>query len=455
LVIDKQKQGEYLIHLSSPSGQIATWAYTASEMRHYYSYRNNAIIPGDIDIVARIRTPLGYRGIVTSGPYEHSYAPAHLYKDGKHRLWFQDLIAEGIIEDVIYYTEKTTSLESLGAWNTPFKCFEPAMIPFQYLGEDNIHTGDFSVVFGDFYVYDQWLNDVYAASFTSGHDPSETYNCIGTAYSSTGYDNWSIINQPVIVEDKPHVPGSYGVGMGSVAWDPGGNHYVQVVFDQSHYDNSLEPKTMVDTDKIRVSQEMVNWYPLYPEEGIDVKIAEKGRNGWAQGFDIAYHKKEKRWYAVMKTFGGADTNFRWDAECRLVRAVETDSLVGQWELVAIIDYTVTENAGNHNPCLARYGDGSLYTENDKIFVFFGTGTGHDASDTIEIGMAEYKLDRSYRIDANNDDVINIEDLALMSDIWLQKCSVINCSEVDSNQDGSIDLGDFVYLAESYYKYVTH
>jgi hypothetical protein len=387
--IADQYYGEYLLQIHNPvNGKIGVWAYDNSQMGHYYSYKNNNEISGNLDMQVSIDAAVAYQGEIISGPQNHAYGPAHMYKNGIHRLWFMDLDS-GRQHDQIYYTEKTSNLMITSGWNTPFVCFTKNDVPFSYLGEPCNHVGDISLVFGDFDVYGTQLTNVFGMSFTSGHGTGDNWNCIGTAYTSTGYSNWWVMSNPTIIEDKTHTQG-YGVGMGSVAWDPVNENYVQVYYDESYY-HAVNPKVMDNTGKARVSLELVNWYPLYPNLALDTKLDESGRFGFGQGFDIAYNSSDQRWYGVLKCPGGADVDFRWDAEVRILRATEQNSYVCDWETLGVIDYTVTGNAGNHNPCLARYSDGSLYTEGDFMFIFFGTGTGHDISDYVRVGQALYLL----------------------------------------------------------------
>lgn len=96
--------------------------------------------------------------------------------------------------------------------------------------------------------------------------------------------------------------------------------------------------------------------------------------------DISYNSLNQRWYATVQVF---------DQEVRILRARNTNDLLGPWDLIGTFNSTVTGNVRNNNPGLGKNGNGSLYIDAQGwAYVFFGTGT--NQASTWQVAQGRFR-----------------------------------------------------------------
>jgi len=448
--------GHYLLVMSNAGGaNIGWWRYQNSTWMSdtYTAFTGGTGTTGDeemwigpsktVDLCVQIHNlvePFFYDGeILEADPtvtiHPHSYAPAHLFHEGKHKMWWCDWSNHHYPwQDAIWYAEKTGDLSDTGGWSTPVMVHNINNITW---GE--FHTADPEIITGNF-TYNS-NSYTYALYFTSVIDLGvEDYvNRIGLSFSNDGQNFTASTPDPVITPDGPHTPPAYETGMSGMSWDPVANKYVHAVFDS----------TVGNLVTRRYSDDGIVW----TAPGINTKINEIGRSNGGQGPDIAYNHHDQHWYAVVKC---PDSSAVYDGETRVARSVDKDDLLSDWQLLKIIDKSITGNRGNHNPGLGKNQDGSLYIDDQGyMYVFFGTGTGFEGDATVRVGQTRLHVE-ARPADLNADDLTDLLDFGILTNSWLDTtCGGPDwCQYSDITQNGQVDLNDFEQMVADWLDPVT-
>ena len=310
----------------------------------------------------------------------HCYAPAHLYDEGVHRLWFcnWDLEAE-IKTDAIFYTEKRGSLFDPEGWARPVQVHNR----FNHTWVLN-HTADPTVLRGKFLGPDGHYYR-YLMHFTADNGGGTMGNTIGASVSDDGI-HWVPAHEgPVMWSDKPNGGVHYECGMNSLNRDPVSGRYISVAFDTER-ERGLVMRTSPDGVNWRMDQPAVRLDSMTnPLPEAELRLMVKGN----EGPDIAYNARDHHWWGVAKCGNQAERIY--DGKSVLMRATEPDCLNCDWEVLAEVDMGVTGERANHNPAISKNADGSLYVDEDGYcYVLFGMGESH--SDVVmRIGAFRYRV----------------------------------------------------------------
>lgn len=303
----------------------------------------------------------------------HCYAPAHLYENGLHRVWFCNWDQRLGKVDAIWYTQKEGDLSNPNGWTKPVQVHNMQINP-DWIAN---HTADPVVIRGNFTNTDGQTY-TYALYFTADDGGGTLGNTIGLSFSNDGL-NWVPYGDgPVIRSDGESFGQRYEAGMNTVAWDPANNQYVSIIFD-SEVNNGLT---------LRTSKDGIDWGGYMPATYLPyLSTPDYGKMiTGAQGPDLAYCTQDQHWYAAVKCPSASGV---YDGRSVVVRSKKANDLTGMWDVIQIIDESITGNLCNHNPGLSKTGAGELYVdENGYFYCFFGTGnTSMDG--TINIG--EYRI----------------------------------------------------------------
>jgi len=224
------------------------------------------------------------------------------------------------------------------------------------------HTADPVVLKGSYPGLDGHVYP-YALYFTADDGGGTLGNVIGLSLSDDGIHWIPFGDGPIIRSDGNSHGQRYEVGMNTVAWDPINKQYVSIIFD-SEVQNGLT---------LRTSRDGMDWRMEYPAAYLPfLSFPDKDRGiKYCQGPDLAWCQEDGHWYAAVKC---DDENGTYDGRSIILRSHLPGDLTGQWDIIRIIDRSVTGQLCNHNPCFSRTGSGQLYVDDEGCFYcFFGMG----------------------------------------------------------------------------------
>ncbi|AQT67121.1 Alpha-amylase/pullulanase [Anaerohalosphaera lusitana] len=92
--------------------------------------------------------------------------------------------------------------------------------------------------------------------------------------------------------------------------------------------------------------------------------------------------------------------------------------------------------------LSMYSDGTVVNGIEYYYVVTATDSGGVESEfSNEVGAAAHTAG-----DVNADGFVDLSDLAMLSEYWLQDCSVVPCGEADTDDSGYVDFDDLSAIA---------
>jgi len=303
----------------------------------------------------------------------HCYAPAHLYEDGLHRVWFCNWDQRLGKVDAIWYTQKQGDLSNPNGWTKPIQVHNMQMNPSWIAN----HTADPVVLNGSF-PHPNGETYEYALYFTADDGGGTLGNTIGLSLSHDGL-NWVPYGDgPVIRSDGESFGYRYEAGMNTVAWDPSKEQWVSIIFD-SEVNNGLTLRTSKDGYDWNM-EELALPLPILTNPDYGKMIL------GAQGPDMAWCAQDQHWYVAIKC---PSTNGTYDGRSVVLRSRVANDLLGYWDVVKIVDQSITGNRCNHNPGLSKMGSGELYVDEEGYFYcLFGTGS---TSMDGEINIGAYRI----------------------------------------------------------------
>jgi hypothetical protein len=133
-----------------------------------------------------------YDGAILGRPKKYDYAPAHLFVEGVHTIWWCTASSSG---DEIWMATKPGKLGA-GGWTPAGKVFGRRRSPLTFQ-----HTCDPSVLKGDFSFGGEPYG--YAMYYTSARQSGGVNNAIGVAFS-TDLVEWTANPEPVQI-GRAHV----------------------------------------------------------------------------------------------------------------------------------------------------------------------------------------------------------------------------------------------------------
>lgn len=451
--------GHYLLVMSHAGGpNIGWWRYADSQWNGdtYTAFQNAERVSGDmrlqvgsaktLDLCATVNIPepfiydgeiLGADPPQTTNP--HSYAPSHIFHEGKHKIWFCDWSSEHMpLEDAVWYAEKAGNLATTTGWSTPIMVHNINNVaPWA-----EFHTADPTILPGNYtFNSQQYKYALYFTTIINVRTPEnpDYVNRVGLSFSNDGINFVTGPDDAVIWPDGEHVPSppdTYETGTSAATYDPVTGDPIHIVFDS----------TVENHSTLRYSTDGIN----FSAPGVFTKLRDAGRDLGGQGPDVAYNHHDQYWYAVVKCPNKYNT---FDGETRVLRSRRQNNLLDVWRVLKIIDFTDTGNLGNHNPGLGRNADGSLYVDsNGYMYVFFGTGTGHGGYDAVRVGQARLHV-KAYRADITADSQIDFADFAAFAQYWLiDNCSAPTwCDTADIDHSSITDNEDLQYLIDTWLK----
>lgn len=306
---------------------------------------------------------IAYDGTILDRANRWDGYPAHLFYNGKHHIWW---CSQGNnVKDVIYYSSKSNSLGP-GGWSTPVQVLANAQVPWA-----SNHVCDPSVIRGSFsYNGNNYTHALYFTADTAGGD---TEASIGVAFSSNG-TSWTAYPIPVVSYAGPS--GLYGAGMSGVARHPSSGKIMHAYLDTTY--NPL----------LRLN-ETVNGISFSPSPPWATQLHAAGRLGNdGQGPDIAYNTSDGHWYATIKNH---DPQGIYDGETRVLRATNANDLLGSWQVIGILNSSVTGFPQNHNAGLGKLQDGQLFVDSQGwAYVFLTVGQQRPNVGTWQVAQGRFR-----------------------------------------------------------------
>ncbi|PSL05852.1 hypothetical protein CLV30_1033 [Haloactinopolyspora alba] len=274
----------------------------------------------------------------------YSYAPS-VVRDGdttwiwschndEHRVIKDHIYATKIVDGEVVSSESVLQASPAPAW-------------------DSFHVCDPSVVRGRF----RHDGETYPyAMFYLGNDlDASAHNQIGVAFARRPEGPWVKRPEPVVTFDRTD---QWGVGQPSaVTLTPGSG---RVVLFYTRGDTSTRAYQRVlnlgRTGGIRVSEPV--------RLSTDGLTGHDGSPDWLNGYDVAFHPRERRFYVVREQhpYPAEGDNPWWIGPSVQVASIDAHSVFhggGRWREEAVIDHALTGLDRNHNAGITRSWSGRL------------------------------------------------------------------------------------------------
>jgi hypothetical protein len=314
--------------------------------------------------------------IAYDGPFldragKYDAYPSHLFIDGVHHLWFCGFSTNGPdgVIDGIFYTFKTGNLGA-GGWSTPVEVFNRTTSPWA-----EHHVCDPSVVLGDF-LYNG-LHYRFALYYTADDNssPFGVNNQIGLAFSNDG-TTWVAHPTPVLTTTNAF-NATYGVGASGTAWSEG-----TPVLNHFYNDTTVAGPFPV------VRKSSADGLTYTPAVALSTLFDEAGRANYGSTPDLAFSPLEGVWYG---TLSNADSDGTGLGEVRVIRSTGS-SVSDSWEVVHIIDQSVTGEEVQHNAGLAKNGDSTLHVDSAGwAYLLISTGDDFPDFQSWKLGQIRFRV----------------------------------------------------------------